>query len=67
MPSEMATIIIGRPTHKENEENRSNSLDDNTIFGDPKACIITVTSASFKIINLPHEMTWYMHILVLML
>ena len=29
--------------------------------------MVTVTSACFKIINLPHEITWGMHILVLML
>ena len=29
--------------------------------------MVTVNSACFKIINLPHEMTWYMYILVLML
>ena len=57
MASEMATVIIGRPTHKGEKENQSSSLDDNTIFGDPKASKTTVTSASFKIINLPHEMT----------
>ena len=37
MPIDMATIITGRPTHKERKEMETPSLHDNTRFGDPKA------------------------------
>ena len=49
------------------EGNLNTSMDYNTRFGDPKACMVIATSACCKIINSPHEMTWFMCILVLML
>ena len=39
MPSEMATMITGRPTHKERKEIETLLPRDNTRFGEPKALL----------------------------